>query len=139
MDPKRLKTCIALLIIILVLLSAAYVYGLSTQLEEMLKKPVRISYFIADMVILFPLAILSIYGLKKGKTRAKLHYMLTLGVLLFDMTHQVAYLFFDNYFRVPIVLALLALLVVAIYCLYGYKTVIQTNFIHELEHDEHEK
>lgn len=105
------KTHLWIISTVLIFLTAAYVYGLSTQLSLMLDKPVRMSYFIADVLVIFPIGILCIWAIWQKKNNSNYYILCFIGALLFDMVHQTVYLFFDNYFEInlaiPIVMSVL--------------------------------
>lgn len=122
------KTVAIILTGILLLLTAAYVYGVGTQFEEMLERPVRISYFVADLLVLYPLAIATIVGIVRRRAWRYRTLWLTLGVLLFDMAHQMIYLFRDNYFEVHLAVPVLLFLLIIAFTLYALK-VIDTSTI----------
>jgi hypothetical protein len=77
----------------------------------------------SDLTILFPLAIAAIIGLSKNRVWGRRLFLLTLGALLFDTAHQVYYLFWDNYFGMPWMVAALLLAVMIGYAVFGYYAV----------------
>ena len=95
---------------ILLLLAAAYAYGIATEWEEMLARPVRVSYFLADLLVLYPLGIITIVGMVRQVDWRYRALWLTLGALLFDMAHQMIYLFRENYFEAPLAIPVLLFL-----------------------------
>ena len=117
-----------LLSLVLALLLMAYSYGLTTQWDQMTQRPVRASYFFSDMLVLFPLGIASLVGLVRRKRWSGHIYLLTLGVLLFDMAHQMFYLFFDNYFGVPLYVPIMVMAIVIVYSIYGSRVIFKHSF-----------
>lgn len=117
---KLTRIAVWILILILAGLIAAYVYGMVTQLDEMTERPVRISYFLADVTVLFPLALVAIIGLFKGRAWGRQFFLLTLGALLFDTAHQVYYLFWDNYFGVATIASVSLLVVIVGYVAFAF-------------------
>ena len=117
-----------ILSMMLALLLVAYSYGLTTQWDQMTERPVRASYFFSDLLVLFPLGIASIVGLSRRKSWSGHIYLLTLGVLLFDMAHQMFYLFFDNYFGVPLYVPVMVMAIVIVYSIYGSRVIFKQNF-----------
>jgi hypothetical protein len=117
---KLEKISVWILIFILVLLASAYVYGLSSQLSEMINRPVRITYFISDIIILYPLGVAAIVGMFKSKIWGRRFFLLTLGALLFDMAHQVIYLMWENYSGLPIIVPVILLVIVLVYAVFTY-------------------
>lgn len=117
------RTITIILTGILLLLTAAYIYGVGTQFEEMLARPVRISYFAADLLVLFPLAIATIAGMMRQRAWRYRMLWLTLGVLLFDMAHQMIYLFRDNYFEVHLAVPVVLFLLIVAFTLYALTSI----------------
>ncbi len=103
----------------LILLAAAYVYGVSVEWEGMLERPVRVSYFVADLLILYPLGIITIVGMFRQTDWRYRALWLTLGALLFDMAHQMIYLFRDNYFGAPLAIPVLLFALIVGFTLYS--------------------
>src|SRR5262249_46683847 len=89
----------------------------------MLARPVRVSYFLSDVTVVFPLGLWAGIGLLLGHRRAARAFLLVLGALVFDTAHQVYYLFFEDYFGVPLWSAAALLAVVAGYALFAYRAV----------------
>lgn len=108
---------------ILLLLTVAYVYGVGTQLEEMLARPVRISYFASDLLVLYPLGIATIIGMVRRHAWRYRALWLTLGALLFDMAHQMIYLFRDNYFGVHLAVPVLLFLLIVAFTVYALNSI----------------
>ena len=117
------KITVILLAVALLALTAAYIYGVGTQWEAMLARPVRTSYFFSDLAVLYPLGIAAIVGMARNTRWGRKMLLLTLGAFLFDTAHQVFYLFRDNYFGLPLALAALLLGVVAAFTIFGYRAV----------------
>lgn len=113
------KVITGVLIGLLVLLAGAYVYGVSAEWEGMLERPVRISYFLADLLVLYPLGIMTILGMIRRTDWRYRTLWLTLGVLLFDMAHQMIYLFRDNYFGAPLAIPVLLFALIVGFTLYS--------------------
>lgn len=130
------KISIWILVGILVLLSSAYVYGVGWQLQEMIALPVRISYFMTDLAILYSLAIATIIGMFKQKEWGRKFFLLTLGALLFDMAHQVCYLIWENYSGLPLIIPIILLLFIVGYAAFTYYALYlhQRKTLNEPEH-----
>lgn len=103
----KLKTHLWIISTVLIILTTAYVFGLSQQLSAMLEKPVRITYFISDVLVIFPLGILCIWSILQKKNKSDYYILCFIGALLFDMVHQTVYLFFDNYFEINLAIPVL--------------------------------
>jgi hypothetical protein len=118
---KRLKIAVYLLYAILIFLAVIWIFGVMRNWEAMQEKPVRVAYFLCDYTIVIPLGFIAGFGLKAGKRWAHYLFVFVLGALLFDTAHQVYYLFWDNYFGVPLVFAAVLLLAVVVYTVFAFK------------------
>ncbi|MGE3801819.1 MAG: hypothetical protein AB7H80_12440 [Candidatus Kapaibacterium sp.] len=130
------KISIWILVGILVLLSSAYVYGVGSQLQEMIARPVRISYFLTDLAILYPLAIATIVGMFKRKEWGRRFFLLTIGALLFDMAHQVCYLIWENYSGLSLFIPVILLTLIIGYAGFTYYALYlhQRKILNDPEH-----
>ena len=121
----KLRTAVYLLFAILAILAAAYVYGVGTQWREMVARPVRACYFLSDLTVVFPLGLAAGVGLLGGRRWAAHLFLVVIGALVFDTAHQVYYLFFEDYFDVPLWSAALLLAIVVGYAAFAYAAAIE--------------
>jgi hypothetical protein len=119
------KVTLALLGVIMLTLTAAYVYGVSTQWEMMKARPVRIAYFVGDLTVLYPLAIVAFIGMIRRRPWGRRFMYMTIGALLFDTAHQVYYLFGDNYFGASHLVKVLLLAVIIAFSIFAYYALTQ--------------
>jgi hypothetical protein len=118
---KQLNNAINILFVVLVLLALGWVWGVISNWNEIVSRPVRLAYIICDFLIVMPLGFVSGWGLKNGKPWAKTLFPLALGALLFDIAHGIFYLIWDNYFGVPLFLAFVLLIVFIGYVVYAMR------------------
>lgn len=90
---------------LLVLLAAGWVYGLLRNPAEITSRPVRLAYLACDAGLVIPAGVAAALGLLSGKGWAPTLFALALGLLLFDTAHGVVYLVWDNYFHIPLALS----------------------------------
>jgi hypothetical protein len=125
---KQLNTAANILLVVLVLLALGWVYGVIANWGEIESRPVRLAYIICDFLIVIPVGLAAVYGLKRSRPWGGAVFALALGALLFDIAHGIFYILvppYDNYFGLPWPLALLLLAVVVAYTVYAVRALVQ--------------
>jgi len=107
----------------LALLVLGWAFGVLRNWDQIVSRPVRLAYIICDFTIVIPLGLIAGFGLKAGKRWAYSLFTFVLGAFFFDTAHGVVYLIWDNYFGVPLPIAFLLLLVLAVYVVYALRAV----------------
>jgi hypothetical protein len=107
---RRLLPVALVLAGVLLVLAIGYVYGVLELWDEWQERPVRLSYFLSDLTLVLPAGCAALFGVWRRKRWGVPLLTFVVGAVVFDVLHQVYYLFSDNYFRVPKPLLALALL-----------------------------
>ena len=115
-----------ILVGLLVLLAAGWVYGLLANPTEITSRPVRLAYLACDAALVIPVGLAAGLGLLAGKDWARTLFALALGLLLFDTAHGVIYLVWDNYFHIPLAASAGILAAVLAYVVLGVRALIRT-------------
>jgi hypothetical protein len=118
---KQLNWAINILFVLLILLALGWVWGVISNWDQIVSRPVRLAYIICDFLFVIPAGLIAGFGLKRGKPWANSLFSLALGALLFDIAHGIFYLIWDNYFGVPLLVAFILLLVVIGYVIFAIR------------------
>ncbi len=116
---KRLKWSAWILLVMLALLAVGWAYGAITDWPAIADRPVRLAYIIGDFGLVIPLGVAGGVGLLKNARWAGSVFTLAVGALLFDVAHGVFYLIWDNYFGIPLAVAVLLLAVLMGYVVFA--------------------
>lgn len=100
---------------LVILLALGWGWGVVKNWSEIVSRPVRLAYIIADFGLVIPLGLVSAWGVWREKLWAPTLFAFAVGTLVFDTAHGIFYLIWDNYFHIPLAVGFLILAVLLAY------------------------
>ncbi len=112
-----------ILLILLVALTLVWIGGIATSWAAIAARPERLATLVADVSAVIIPGFVAVFLVWRGGPRAHLWYVLVLGTYLYAVVHNVAYLLWDNYFGVPLAVAIVLAVVFAGYVVYAVRAI----------------
>ncbi len=112
-----------ILLILLIVLTLVWIGGIATSWGAIAARPERLATLVADVSAVIVPGFAAVFLVWRGGPRAHLWYVLALGTYLYAVVHNVAYLLWDNYFGVPLAVAVALTVVFAGYVIYAVRAI----------------
>lgn len=117
---KHLKISLWVFFILIVAVSAGWIFTAMRAWEEIISRPSRFSQLISDVLVIVIPGLIACIGLWTGKPWAKRLFAFALGAALYAFVFDVSYLRWDNYFGGPWIVSLLLLLAFTGFAAYAF-------------------
>jgi hypothetical protein len=114
---------VAVLLALLAVLTLVWVAGALRDWSAIAARPERLATLVADVTTVIIPGFVALVLVQLARPRARLWYVLVLGTFLYAVVHNVAYLAWDNYFGVPLAVAVAGAVIFAAYVVYAVRAI----------------
>ena len=121
---QRLKLAANILLVLLVVLTLSWVFGILFTWNAIASNPERLAQLISDTPFIILAGFVAVFGLRAGKRWAPALFAFSLGAFVYATARTVAYLIWDNYFGIPWSIPFIALLILTAYVVFAMKSVV---------------